>query len=117
MAVQGYCKDLHYNIPDYSIHLLMDRIQQDLFDFIDEIKENWILAKGNKPLDSSQYYAETVRLLPSAKQLDLLKALLIDALEKVEEAKGETIGDGDLLGRIGSNLQNSLGILNILENK
>ena len=35
MVIKGYAKDLHYNIPDYSIHLLADRIQDGLDDFID----------------------------------------------------------------------------------
>lgn len=118
MAIQGYCKDLHYNVPDYSIHLFSDRVQENLLNFVDELKENWLLAKGYKVLSSAEYYQEAAKYTPKVVGLEVLKNLLIDTLDDIERCnKDATVGDGDLLGRIGSNLQNSLGIIEILENK
>lgn len=119
MAIEGYAKDLHYNIADYSIHLFADRVQEDLSGFIDEIKENCLLAKGKDVLKSSEYLLNASKLIPNNISLDELKNLLVDVLVVLEQIKDVSIGDDDLLGRIGNKLQNSLGVLNIIlkENK
>lgn len=114
-ALQNYAKDLHYNIPDYSIHLFADRVQEELSDFIDEIKESCILAKDNKLLASAEYLLGATKLIPSVINISELKNLIIDTLDVLEQIDKKTIGDDDIFGKIGSNLQNSLGIINILE--
>lgn len=115
MAIEGYAKDIHYNIADYSIHLFADRVQEDLSDFIDEIKENCILAKGGEVLRSHEYYNQASRTLITDKiTLEDLKYMLVDTLVILEQINELSLGDGDLLGRIGNKLQNNLGILNII---
>lgn len=119
MAIEGYAKDIHYNISDYSIHLFADRAQENLSDFIDEIKENCLLAKGKDVLKSSEYLLNASKLIPNNISLNELKNLLVDVLVALEQINELSLGDGDLLGRIGNKLQNNLGILNIIlkENK
>lgn len=115
MVIKGYAKDLHYNIADYSIHLFADRVNEGLDDFIDEIKENCLLAKGNKVLRTYEYYQKASNTLVTDKiSLETLKYTILDILVEIENIKDLSIGDGDLLGRIGNKLQNDLGILNIL---
>lgn len=114
MAIEGYAKDIHYNIADYSIHLFADRVQDDLSDFIDEIKENCILAKGKDVLKSSEYLLNASKLIPNNISLNELKNLLVDVLVVLEQINELSLGDGDLLGRIGSKIQNNLGVLNII---
>lgn len=119
MAIEGYAKDIHYNIADYSIHLFADRIQEDLSDFIDEIKENCLLAKGKDVLKSSEYLLNASKLIPNNISLNELKNLLVDVLVVLEQINELSLGDSDLLGRIGNKMQNNLGVLNIIlkENK
>lgn len=119
MAIYGISKDIHYTFPDYSIHLLSDKIQDGLFDFIDEIKENLLIAKNKIVLKSHEYYLETSKIKNDSIDLINLKNVIIDTLVILEQINELSLGDGDLLGRIGNKLQNSLGVLNIIlkENK
>lgn len=115
MVLQGYAKDLHYHVSDYSIHLFADRAQDGLDDFIDEIKENCIISKGYRVLKSYEYYDKASRtLLTSEISLNGLKNITLDVLVGLEAIRNVSMGDSDLLGRIGNKLQNNLGILNIL---
>ena len=116
MAICGCCKNLHYNIPDYGIHLFADRVQDGLDEFIDEIKENCILAVGDEVLNSSEYFVMAAKTTPDVVSLNSLKDLLVETLQQLElQSEKLSLGSGDLLGRIGNHLQNSLGVLNILE--
>lgn len=114
MVIKGYAKDLHYNIADYSIHLLADRVQDGLDDFIDEIKENCLLAKGYDVLRSHEYYSKAASVLSNQIILEDLKGFILDALHDLELINNISVGDSDLLGRIGAKLQNDLGVINII---
>lgn len=114
MAIEGTSKNVHYDIADYSIHLLADRIQEDLNGFIDEIKENCILAKGQKVKNSSYYLQEASKYVVDDISLLAIRNIIIDTLVHLESLTGISVGDSDLLGRIGTKLQNDLAILNIV---
>lgn len=56
-AFLNACKDLHYTCKGYARHIFADEIAPDsLYDTIDSIKENVILATGS-PLPSAKVYA------------------------------------------------------------
>lgn len=114
MAIEGTSKNVHYDIADYSIHLLADRMQEDLNGFIDEIKENCILAKGQKVKNSSYYLQEASKYVVDDISLLAIRNIVIDTLVHLESLTGVSVGDSDLLGRIGTKLQNDLAILNIV---
>lgn len=114
MAIEGTSKNVHYEIADYSIHLLADRMQEDLNGFIDEIKENCILAKGQKVKNSSYYLQESSKYVVDDISLLAIRNIIIDTLVHLESLTGISVGDSDLLGRIGTKLQNDLAILNIV---
>lgn len=114
MAIEGTSKNVHYEIADYSIHLLADRMQEDLNGFIDEIKENCILAKGQKVKNSSYYLQEASKYVIDDISLLAIRNIVIDTLVHLESLTGISVGDSDLLGRIGTKLQNDLAILNIV---
>lgn len=114
LALEGIAKNIHYHIADYGVHLFSDRVQENLSGFIDELKENCLLAKNKSVLNSSIYFLEASKLISDIKTLDYLKVILIDSLVILEQIVETSKGDEDLLGRIGSDLQNSLGVLNIL---
>lgn len=114
MAIEGTSKNVHYEIADYYIHLLADRMQEDLNGFIDEIKENCILAKGQKVKNSSYYLSEASKYVVDDISLLAIRNIVIDTLVHLESLTGISVGDSDLLGRIGIKLQNDLAILNIV---
>lgn len=114
LALQGQAKNVHYNTKDYGIHLFADRVQEDIDDFMDELKENYLLAHGHKVKSSSVYLAEASTYVKDNNDLLSIKPILIKCLTALEQVQNMSMGDNDLLGRIGDNLQNSLGLLNML---
>lgn len=121
LAVQNYSKDIHYNAKGdafYSKHLLVDRVQENISDYIDSIKEVFYLGEmGKEPLSSKEYLKNTIELIPEIqkedkKNFEALRKLLISAIQELEKIKTLSKGEENLLGGIAENLQSSLGLIN-----
>lgn len=120
IAIQNYSKDIHYNCKGesfYSKHLLADRIQDNLYDYIDQIKEVCFLAANKEPLPSGEYLSRATSLIPEITDDDkenfkLMENLLTVALESIEKTKDLTKGEENLIGAIAQDLQTSLGLVN-----
>ena len=118
MAIQNYCKDIHYNCKGeafYSKHLLVDRVQENISEYIDSIKELFYLSRGQEPKPSQIYLAESAKIIPAIQKDDkdsfqLLSQLIISALEIIDIAN-LTIAESNLVGNIAENLQASLGLI------
>ena len=121
IALQNYSKDIHYNTKGdafYSKHLLVDRVQENLSDYIDSIKEVFFLGGMSKePLPSYEYLKKASELIPKIEKDDkksfqnLIK-LLIKTIQTIETIKTVSKGEENLLGTIAENLQSSLGLIN-----
>lgn len=120
LAICNFCKDIHYNCKGeafYGKHLLADRVQENISEYIDQIKEICILGNDEKTLSSKDYLQKTIPLIPEIKESDKdnfesLKTLLIQTLSAIEQAEG-TKGEENLYGAIAQDLQNSLGLINL----
>lgn len=120
LAIANFAKDIHYNCKGesfYSKHLLADRIEENLSDYIDQIKEVFFMAAGKKPLSSIHYLrmaAEQIPELASADKdnFESMQKLLIKALENIEDLKNLTKGEENLIGAIAQDLQTSLALVN-----
>lgn len=122
-AIQNFAKDIHYSSKGeafYSKHLLADRINDDLYDFIDSIKEIFFLANETLPLASSEYLKKAIAYIPQLTENDSvnfvsMKNLLSECLILIQEMKTEgeyTEGELTLLGDIAKDLQGKLGLIN-----
>ena len=117
MAVSNYAKDIHYNCSGdnfYGNHLFADRIADGINDYIDQLKEICLLGHKLSPLHSSEYLSVASKLIPSGADFRQLRDLLIDALEIIEHITGVSKGDENLLGAIAQDLQNNIGLINIM---
>ena len=120
LAIQNFAKDIHYNSKGdafYSKHLLCDRISENLYDYIDSLKEVCFLAADKTPLKSAEYLKNAAALIPDISENDKesfenLKQLLIKTLRVIESLKSLTKGEENLIGAIAENLQTSLGLVN-----
>jgi len=120
IALQNFCKDIHYNSKGdafYSKHLLADRVQDNISDYIDRIKEVSILGNDKETLPSSEYLQKASYLIPEIRKADKenfteLASLLINILALIENIKPTTAGENNLYGAIAEDLQNSLGLIN-----
>lgn len=119
IAVCNFCKDIHYNSKGkafYSKHLLADRVQENINEYIDQIKEVCILGNDEKTLPSAEYLLKATSLIPAIAEDDKmnfksLENLLINTLSLIEQMEG-TKGEENLYGNIAQDLQNSLGLIN-----
>lgn len=123
IAIQNYAKDIHYNCKGeafYSKHLLADRIQEGLYDFIDQLKEVYFLGNNILPLPSGEYLAMAMSLLPPVeagdkKNFEHIKALIEDCLthtQKMLQEKDTPRAEVSLVDSIAQDLQGKLGLIN-----
>lgn len=121
IAIQNFSKDLHYNSKGdafYSKHLLADRIQENISEYIDQIKEVFFLAGDKEPLPSGEYLSRATSLIPQIANEDKanfesMQNLLVVTLQHIEGLEDLTKGEENLVGAIAQDLQNSLGLINL----
>lgn len=120
IAIANYAKDIHYNCKGeafYSMHLLADRVQENIYEYIDSIKETFFLAADIKTLPSKEYLMQATLLLPDITGIDKedfkeLKKLITDTLRLIQNLNSMSTGEENLIGNIAENLQNSVGLIN-----
>ena len=121
LAIQNFAKDIHYTSTGeaaYSKHLLADRVQENLYDFIDKIKEVCFLGNDTPALPSGEYLSRATSKIPQLGDTDKanfmkLRQLMVTTLGHIENIDDITIGEANLIGNIAEDLQNSLGLLNL----
>lgn len=116
-AIENYAKDIHYNCYGddfYGKHLFADRIGDNLADYIDQLKEVCLLGHGFKTLPSKDYLLGATKVIPDNISFDVMRTLIVDTLEGIENIKGISKGDENLIGAIAQDLQNNLGLINIM---
>lgn len=108
LAIANYAKDIHYNCGGknfYGNHLFADRIQENLAEFIDQLKEICLLGHSLKPLRSSEYLSQASGLIPSEINFSQMKTLILNALALIESISDISKGDENLIGNIAQDLQ------------
>lgn len=116
-AISNYAKDIHYNCTGdnfYGNHLFADRIAENLSDYIDQIKEICLLGHKVKPLHSSEYLEQAANLIPEEINFSQMSELLLNTLMIIESISNLSKGDENLLGAIAQDLQNNIGLINIM---
>lgn len=124
LAIVNFAKDIHYTCKGeafYSKHLLADRIQDGLYDFIDGIKETCLLGNDILPLPSGEYLSGAANLLPQVEDDDkknflAMQNLLTDCLALMQKMLMDTEtprAEVSLVDGIAQDLQQKLGLVNL----
>lgn len=124
IAIANFAKDIHYACRGeafYGKHLLADRIQDGLYDFVDQIKETCLLGNEIEPLESGEYLINAANLIPKLSNSDRtnfekMQKLLIDCLVLMQEMLKETDtprAEVSLVDGIAQDLQQKLGLVNL----
>lgn len=118
LAIANFAKDIHYTCKSISIHKFMDDIEDNLYDFIDLIKETCFLADNTLPLPSTEYLSRATNILPPIRNLDKenlteLKNLIMQVLEELQTVDNTSRGENSLFDNIAQDLQKKLGLLNL----
>ena len=123
IAIQNFSKDIHYTCSgsaSFSKHLLADRVQEEIYDFIDGLKETCILGTFKEPLASSEYLVRAVALIPEVKKEDDLENFkaLSSLLLKGRRICNDICSDGsyeagvnNIVGGIAEYLMNQSGVV------
>ena len=117
MAISNYAKDIHYNCFGsnfYGNHLFADRIHENISDYIDQIKEICLLGHQLSPLHSSEYLKEAASLIPYGADFENMKEIMIKTMAIIEQIQNVSKGDENLLGAIAQDIQNNVGLINIM---
>ena len=118
-AIKQYAKDIHYNAKGesfYGIHLLMDRVADNLDSFSDTIKEVCYMGAGDEPPSSRDVLKYAIAYIPvigenNKTSLSLLNNLIIKALERVESIKDTDRADTSVLDSVAQDLKLKRGLV------
>ena len=115
IALQAYAKDFHYYCKSFGKHLYADLVQDDLYDYIDQIKENVMLGSDMLPYSSKKYLQAAALLVPpltgeDPKDLEMLKAFMEFGRVFVNNIEGATRGQNALLDEIAGHLDKAIGL-------
>lgn len=108
IAIKQFIKQYHWQASSYQEHILADKLEEDLEDYIDEVAELSVLAENDdRKLEAKLLLGEATNFLNGKGNATLLN--IANAFSELAEelhqlsAKTEYIGLNDLYGRL-SNL-------------
>lgn len=117
LAIANYAKDIHYRCGGasfYGQHLLADRFVDNLYDYIDQLKEICLLGHAMDPELSGVYLRKAADLIPLQPSFKNMGGLMLQCLQEIERIDGISKGDENLIGAIAQDIQNNVGLLNIM---
>lgn len=117
MAIDNYAKDIHYTCEGpnfYGDHLFADRFTDDMSEYIDQLKEICLLGHNIKTLPSNEYLRRASEIIPDDADFISMRSLMIDTLAHIESIVNISKGDENLIGAIAQDVQNNVGLLNIM---
>ena len=120
LAIANYAKDIHYRCSGenfYGNHLFADRFTENLYDHIDQLKEICLLGHAMQPELSGVYLRKAADLIPTKASFENMRFLMIQCLQYIEAIEGISKGDENLIGAIAQDIQNNVGLLNIMGGK
>ncbi len=120
LGIYNAAKDIHYSCSGpnfYGNHLFADRIAENINEYIDQLKEICLLGRGYEPLKSYDYLIKAVDVIPHTADFIVLKGLLENTLILIEKLQELSKADENLIGAIAQDIQNNLGLINIMEGK
>lgn len=117
VAIRETAKDIHYSANGdsfYGIHLLMDRVADDIDSQIDSIKEVCYLGSNALPPKSQEILSKAMDFIPNSENwkanLVVLQQLLVDTISGMEKLLPD-IADANLIGGIAESLKLKLGLI------
>ena len=120
IAIKETAKGIHYTCKGdnaYSMHLLADRVAENVDGYIDSCKES-ILGSDEYPLQSAKYLFEAIKLIPvispgnNKENFILLYQIIENTLKYIDSMQVDK-ADENLIGNIAENLKNSKGLINL----
>ena len=114
-ALANFAKDFHYYCKSFGKHLFADVVEDNLYEYLDEIKENILLGSERLPLSSKVYLQIAAVMTPQitnddVQNLVLMKMFLNAGKQMVNDMVGTSRGENALLDEIAGHLDKAIGL-------
>lgn len=119
VAIRNYAKDIHYHAHGdsfYGIHLLMDRVAENLDKYEDDLKEVCYLGEIQEVPSSADILKVAAAYIPeitddNKENIGRLSDLISTALDDIVRLKGNSPAQDSLLDGLAQDLQLKRGLL------
>lgn len=114
IAIKQYIKQYHWQAKSYQEHILADKLEEDLEDYIDEVAELSLVTQTPN-VESKHLLGEATSFLNGKDKADLntLADLFIDLQEQLQSLKPELLGLSDLAGRLSNSILRKLYLIQL----
>lgn len=118
IAIKQYIKQYHWQAKSYQEHILADKLEEDLEDYIDEVAELSIVAElSDKQVKAKDLLDQAAQCLGNEDKADLLSIMnlfvsLSDEVNAFEE-KAEALGLKDLCGRLSNTILRKVYLIHL----
>lgn len=118
IALKQYIKQYHWQAKSYQEHILADKLEEDLEDYIDEIAELSIVAElSDKQVKAKDLLEQAAQCLGNEDKADLLSIMnlfvsLSDEVNAFDE-KAEALGLKDLCGRLSNTILRKVYLIHL----
>ena len=114
IALKQSIKQYHWLAKSYQEHILADKLEEDLEDYIDEVAELSLVTETPN-VEAKHLLGEATSLLNGKDKVDLntLADLFIDLQEQLQSLKPELLGISDLAGRLSNTILRKLYLIKL----
>lgn len=118
IAIKQYIKQYHWQAKSYQEHILADKLEEDIDDYIDEVAELSVVGEyDDKQLKAKDLLAKASQVVKDDSQADLmsLAKLFVELGESVNafEEKAGALGLKDLCGRLSNTIMRKVYLINL----
>lgn len=120
IALKQYIKQYHWQAKSYQEHILADKLEEGLEDYIDETAElSVVVEQADEHLQAGKLLAEAATILPEGadstlRQIALLLVALNDNLKELKPKAGE-MGVEDLFSRLSNSILRKIYLIHLQE--
>lgn len=120
IALKQYIKQYHWQAKSYQEHILADKLEEGLEDYIDETAElSVVVEQTDEHLQAGKLLAEAASILPEGadstlRQIALLLVALNDKLKELKPKVGE-MGVEDLFSRLSNSILRKIYLIHLQE--
>ena len=119
IALKQYIKQYHWQAKSYQEHILADKLEEDLEDYIDETAElSVVVEQSDEHLQANGLLDVAAKILPEGKaELQQVALLLIRLNQQLKELKPKAgeMGVEDLLSRLSNSILRKIYLIHLQE--
>lgn len=114
IALKQYIKEYHWLAESYQEHILADKLEEDLEDYIDEVAEISLVTETPN-VEAKHLFGQAENYLNGKDKADLntLADLFIELQEQLQSLDPKLLGLSDLAGRLSNTILRKLYLIKL----